>query len=1121
MKTGITKILLIEDNPSDARLIDELFQDEKNEFKLIRVRRFSKGIVHLAEDKIELVLLDINSPESQGLDMLTRVQTHAPHVPVVVLTGYTDEALAMNAMRLGAQDYLTKDELDSQLLTRAIRYAVERKRGEEVQSMLFRVMKAANELDDLQEFLEIAHHHLGALVDVTNFYIALYDEETALYTFPFWAGEYDEDFSPQPLPKGLTDYVRRKGEPQLVNREKHQALMAQGEVKLKGIPAAIWLGVPLKTSRGCIGVVVVQNYTDSHAYTHKDLYLLALLAAGLASVIQRKQAEDALRQQTSRLEALQAVELELTAQLELDTLLEFVAARAVELLEGTVGGLYLYRAEKDVLEWVVATPSHPVPRGTILHRGEGLCGKVLDGGKTLIINDYQDWDGRAAAYENYRFAATIGVPVMWGNEFLGVLNVNGAADRIFTQADATLSGMFATQAAIAIRNVRLYDTAQRELTERIRVTTALRASEENLRIVLEQAPVGILTLDTQGCVTEANPEALKILGSPNKAATLGINTLTLPMLVEAGISDLYRLVLSTGATQTFETYYTSLWGKRSYMRSLIVPYNDEQGALKGAIHIIEDITNTKQHEREQKAIAAIAAALRIAQTKADIFPIIVDQIAGLIDVQGAVVIMRDPNNNESVCIQARGVWENWMDVRLFPGEGINGQVIATRQPYMDNDIQNNTLFARPDLLGGVSAIVCVPLIAQENTLGTLWAGRQDTFAGGDVRLLTAIADIAANALQRAALYEESQLRVQRLASLRAIDNAITASMDLKVTLNILLDQVTVQLGVDAASVLQFSPHTQTLQNYANRGFRGQTLSPGGIRLLDSNAGRVVLERRTISVPSLSEAAKRYPHDAVFARDGFVAYHGVPLVAKGEIQGVLEVFHRTHFNPETEWLNFLETVAGQAAIAIHSMTIFDNLQRSNLELELAYDTTLEGWARALELRDMGTEEHTRRVTEITVQLAQAMGMSREELVHVRRGALLHDIGKVGIPDNILLKAGPLTPEERKIIEKHPLYAYEMLLPISYLRPALDIPLYHHEKWDGSGYPHGLKGNQIPLAARVFAIIDVWDALNSDRPYRKAWSEDEISAYLRSNTGSHFDPEVAEAFFQLLATERSRR
>jgi HD-GYP domain-containing protein (c-di-GMP phosphodiesterase class II) len=213
------------------------------------------------------------------------------------------------------------------------------------------------------------------------------------------------------------------------------------------------------------------------------------------------------------------------------------------------------------------------------------------------------------------------------------------------------------------------------------------------------------------------------------------------------------------------------------------------------------------------------------------------------------------------------------------------------------------------------------------------------------------------------------------------------------------------------------------------------------------------------------------------------------------------------------VQFLETLAGQIAIAVDNAFLFQDLQRHNFQLSLAYQTTLEGWSRALDLRDKETEGHTQRVTEMAVHLATDMGIGEGPLMDIRRGALLHDIGKMGIPDAILLKSGPLTDDEWEIMRRHPLYAYELLSPITFLQPSLDIPYCHHEKWDGSGYPRGLKGEEIPLAARIFAVVDVYDALRSDRPYRLAWPEEEVLEHIKFLSGTHFEPAVVEAFLKM--------
>ncbi|OQY30521.1 MAG: hypothetical protein B6I38_07335 [Anaerolineaceae bacterium 4572_5.1] len=366
--------------------------------------------------------------------------------------------------------------------------------------------------------------------------------------------------------------------------------------------------------------------------------------------------------------------------------------------------------------------------------------------------------------------------------------------------------------------------------------------------------------------------------------------------------------------------------------------------------------------------------------------------------------------------------------------------------------------------------------------------------------------------------QQIRQQLSRLEALHTIDIAISASMDLKLTVNVILEQTQNQLGADAVDLLTLNPALQSLKCVARRGFKTEALIHTQLRLGSGLAGKAALEREVVSVPDLGKDDEHFMVAPELKEEGFVAYWGVPLVAKGQVKGVLEIFHRTPREPDVEWYSFLNTLSGQAAIAIDNATLFEDLQKKNEELRLAYDTTLEGWAHALELRDMETEGHSRRVTRLTMELATAMGLDENARHHIRRGALLHDIGKMGIPDHILNKPGPLTDEEWDVMRKHPSYAYEMIESISFLRPAVDIPYSHHEKWDGSGYPLGIRGDAIPLPARIFAVIDVYDALRSDRSYRKAWSEEATLEHIREQSGKHFDPQVVEAFLEMMAEKR---
>jgi len=354
---------------------------------------------------------------------------------------------------------------------------------------------------------------------------------------------------------------------------------------------------------------------------------------------------------------------------------------------------------------------------------------------------------------------------------------------------------------------------------------------------------------------------------------------------------------------------------------------------------------------------------------------------------------------------------------------------------------------------------------------------------------------------------ENQLK--RLDSLHDIDVSIIESTDIDIPMKIILEQVVRQLQVDAADVRLNNPSGQTFS-------LGFSTKSGEIKCLETCkeiAHNVIVDQNDLCLV--------YPMDGVYsaqAKDlhalfGFSEYCAIPLSAKGDSLGVLEVYIKDNPKKDDNWFDFLIALAGQASIAINNYNLFHNLKRMNQELINTYDATIEGWSRALDMRDNETEGHSLRVAEMTYRLAIALKVPEEDLVNIRRGALLHDIGKLGIPDRILLKPSKLTEEEFEMMKKHTQYGFDLLSPIRYLLPAIPIPYCHHERWDGTGYPQGLKGEQIPLSARIFAIVDVWDALANDRPYRKKWPHEKIVAYLRSLSGIQFDPKVVDAFMEL--------
>lgn len=353
-----------------------------------------------------------------------------------------------------------------------------------------------------------------------------------------------------------------------------------------------------------------------------------------------------------------------------------------------------------------------------------------------------------------------------------------------------------------------------------------------------------------------------------------------------------------------------------------------------------------------------------------------------------------------------------------------------------------------------------------------------------------------------------------LKALREIDIAITSNFDMKINLSILLKHTADELGVDAASILLLNPDLNMLEYASGYGFRTRAIEKSGLRMDEGHAGRAAMQRVMIHIEDLRQNQYQFSRADLLVAEEFVSYFCVPLIAKGLVKGVLEIFHRSSLKPDQEWLDFLHTLAGQAAIAIEDAQLFRNLQQSNIELSQAYDATIEGWSRALDLRDKETEGHTQRVTDMAIMLGREIGLSNEELKYIRWGGLLHDIGKMAVPDKILLKPDTLTTEEWEIMKQHPSFALQMLSPIRYLKSALDIPYSHHERWNGSGYPRGLKEEQIPLAARIFTVADVYDGLTSDRPYRSKWSHTQAVEYIRQQAGSYFDPKIVDVFLQMV-------
>jgi PAS domain S-box-containing protein/putative nucleotidyltransferase with HDIG domain len=763
--------------------------------------------------------------------------------------------------------------------------------SEKLRETLLTISQSANRSEDLNSLYQSIQDALKELMPVDNFFIALYDAEKDILTFPF----YKDEFDPQPEPgkprHGLTEYVLRTGKTTLVNPERFEELVASGEVESIGAPSLDWIGVPLNVENCTIGVMGAQTYSPGIRYEAKDEQILTFVSNQIAMAIERKKAEQALRNSQKRNELL----------IEASTDAIFTEAQDGTILDCNQQATVMYGYTREELQKM--NVNDLIPDDIVREHPDYLRWEIEQGG---ILSDLP----------NKRKD---------GNIFPVEVSIR----------ETTLDDM-----PILIAYVR-------DITEQKQAARVIIESEEKFRALAENSAAGIF-IHSGGKNIYVNPMWTTI----TEYSTLDLLLkkpidLMDPILPRREKEKLAARLKGENLPDRFEYNIVARSGEKRVidLNLTSIKFEDKDAVMGTAI----DITNRKQREHELEVIAQMSEALRINLSQVSVLDTTISKIGEILSLDGAYIALVDKPNQEILLKKSFGIWKPIEGTTLPMDQGLGGHIVSTGLPYINHQPQKDPYISRTDLVTDLASIAGVPLIMNGETIGSLVIGAKQRLTENDVRLLKAIGDFAASALHRADLFENSS-------------------------------------------------------------------------------------------------------------------------------------------------------------------------RQASELKQAYNSTLEGWALALELRDKETQGHSVRIANLTLKLARRMGIPDSEMENIRRGALLHDIGKLGVPDTILLKHSSLTADEWAVMQKHPMYAFEMLSQLKDFKNSIDIPFCHHEWWDGSGYPRGLEGTAIPLAARIFCIVDVWDALTSNRPYRDAWKKNEALAHIINQAGTHFDPDVVNEFIQMIVEEK---
>jgi PAS domain S-box-containing protein/putative nucleotidyltransferase with HDIG domain len=878
-----------------------------------------------------------------------------------------------------------------------------------------------------------------------------------------------------------------KNLPFIFSNESYDAFAEELMYILAGDTQFAWEG----TNRTVKGELLDISLTWSVIPGYEDD--LSRVIVSITDITERKRAQEATQRRNAELTVLNKIGQALSKLADPSEIFKAIFTGIGQVLDNRNLYIALYDQSNQYISFPVYTMHGKHRSGADRPFSNGITEYVIRTNTPLLIKRglAETLSQRGINMFGAKSRSFLAVPVRAGDKVLGVIALQDYdRENVYDEHHVELLTTIAAQATVALENARLYNEVQQELAERKRAEEALRQSNELLSLFIKQSPIYAYIKEVtpaESRVLWASENFQDMIGVPGSLmAGKAMGELFPPEFATKITADDWAVVSSGQVLKLDEDL-----NDRNYTT---IKFPIAQGEKKLLAGYTIDITERKRAEK------ALRESEKKFKTLFEIAPVgisVLDREHNIVDTNYALQRITGLRKNEMVNGAHRRRTYLRPDGSLMPlDEFASTRAFKENMPIFD---------------------VETGIVTKDR--GVVWT--QVSAAPLDIpeaSLVVITQDISERKLS------EQTLR-QRLAELETLyESGLSLSqlLEPKEIGQKIIDVLAEKLDWYHTTIRLYHPQDDVLELLAyniagetnehewqaiGERFRALIARPG-----DGLSGWALQHAETVRCGDVLQD-QRYVETVPGVRSGLY----VPIKTGERAIGVISVESEKpdYFTAEDEHLAV--TLAAQAAVALENIRLFKDLQKSNEDLFHAYDKTIEGWSYALDLRDKETEGHTQRVTALTEELARAMGVQGADIVHLRRGALLHDIGKMSVPDRILLKPDKLTDDEWVIMRQHPVHAYNLLSRIEFLRPALNIPHYHHERWDGSGYPQGLRDEQIPLEARIFAVIDVYDALTSDRPYRPAWLRDKAIRYIQAQSGTHFDPQVVEAFLKLVSME----